>query len=504
MKFRITFILVFFSLFLATNFAYAAVIINEVKIKPTGESFIELYNSNNTAQDLTGWSIKRKTASGTEYPLVSASRMQGKSILANSYFLLANEGNYTGIITPDVAWATSYNLVNDNAIVLYNGAEIISKVGWGEVNINDCDVVCASNPDEGKSIQKTSNGWVVLNPTPKMINEDNTIVVSPPISSGGGGGPSIPATTIEIKPKIIEVPKIKTKIIAKDLAFIGIPLELEASTIGYSGEIRNYGKYYWNFGDGDSKEINANQNQKFTHTYYYEGDYEITLEYYSNYYSEVSDTINKFFVKVIPATVFISKIGDEKDFFIELSNDSLYDIDVSRWKITSSNKTFVLPKNTSIGTKSKMILSPKITNFTIEDKDSLKLSTSTGEIAFSYNPSPQINTSVAEMGKVIPETPIEREKQETLTNTNSDNNQIEKGILPTTPDQDLQNGNKNSALDLAASPMPSDTKEENTNKSYFFFGSFVVLLLVSGGVVYYIRQRKNVSKVGDDFKIIDE
>ena len=38
---------------------------------------------------------------------------------------------------------------------------------------------------------------------------------------------------------------------------------------------------------------------------------------------------------------------------------------------------------------------------------------------------------------------------------------------------------------------------------FFIFG-FVVLLGVSGGAVYYIRQGKNISKVGDDFKILDE
>ena len=121
----------------------------------------------------------------------------------------------------------------------------------------------------------------------------------------------------------------------------------------------------------------------------------------------------------------------------------MYDIDVSRWEITSSNKTFTLPKNTSIGTKSKMILSPKITNFTLEDKDSLKLLTSTGETAFSYNPSSQIGTSIMEVDKIIPETSTENEKQETLTNANKNNDQTEKGILPIDRCQDLQNENEN-------------------------------------------------------------
>ncbi len=43
-----------------------------------------------------------------------------------------------------------------------------------------------------------------------------------------------------------------------------------------------------------------------------------------------------------------------------------------------------------------------------------------------------------------------------------------------------------------------------SEESYFFWGGLVVLLIVSGGAIYFIRRRKNISKVGDNFKIIDK
>ncbi|MEI7764999.1 MAG: lamin tail domain-containing protein [bacterium] len=498
MKAKITFILVFSFLFFGFSFVHAEVIINEVQIKPVGESFIELYNSGDASVDLTGWSIKRKTTSGTEYSLVSQSRLLGKIISASSYFLLVNEGSYTGSTISDATWATSYSLANDNAITLYNGSNIVSKTGWGDININDCDITCAPNPADGQSVQKSSTSWIVAIPTPKMVNGNSSVVVPVVTSSGGVGLPIIPTTTTEVKPKVIEIPKIKTKIIAKTLAYVGIPIDLEVSTLGYSGELLRYGKYYWNFGDGDSREVNANQNIKFSHTYYYEGDYEITLEYYSNAYGDIPDTVNKFVVKVIPATISISKVGDEKDFFIELSNNSDYDIDISKWLIASFSKSFVLPKNTNFGSKSKMILSPKVTNFTVEDKKTLKLFKPTGEIAFDFS------------------TPAEIKVNPVLLKTNSNkadeasvvvekNNNIQPEIV--VPDLSLQKEIEKPNIVLAAAPILSETdqiKDKNTNKSYFFFWGFVVLLFISGGVVYYIRQGKNVSKVGDDFKIIDE
>ncbi len=257
MKIKILFILVFSFLFLGFRVAHASLIINEVQIKPAGESFIELYNNGDASIDLTGWSIKRKTASGTEYSLVSQSRFQGKTINANSYFLLANEGNYTGSIIPDVTWATSYSLANDNAVILYNGNSVVFKTGWGEVNVNDCDVACAPNPSDGQSVQKTFSGWVVSTPTPKAVNENNSnITTTQVVNDNGGVGLPVVSNQVstENKPKIVESPKIKTKIIGKTLAYVGIPFELEANTLGYSGELLRYGKYYWNFEDGDSKK----------------------------------------------------------------------------------------------------------------------------------------------------------------------------------------------------------------------------------------------------------
>ena len=516
MKIKILFILVFSFLFFGFEIVHADILINEVQINPSGASFVEIYNSGDTSQDLTGWSIKRKTASGTEYPFVSVSRLKDKIISANSYFLLANENSYTGSIVPDATWATSYNLASNNSISLYDNTNVnpISKVGWGSTN--DCDIACPLNPADGQSIQRSSNGWIIATPTPKAQNASslnsgdlgNSNSTNINTNNGGSGGSVIVSVPADVKPKVVEIPKIKTKITANVLAYVGIPFDLQASTIGFSNEIRNYGKYFWNFGDGDSKEINVSQNQKFSHTYYYEGDYDIRLEYYSNLYQDTPDTVNTFEVKVIPATVIISKVGDAKDFFIELSNDSLYDIDISNWKITSFTKNFVLPKNTTIGTKSKITLSPKITNFAIFDKDSLKLLKSTSEVAYEYNSTPiNVNNIVPSKETVAKNISTTNDiTQSTSPGGNDISKEIKGGSTPiiSSYDSNLPNNTEIKGTSFGATPVLSDEKNNNENKSYFFFWGFVVLLLVSCGAVYYIRGRKNVQEVGGDFKIIDE
>ncbi|TAL47734.1 lamin tail domain-containing protein [archaeon] len=97
--------------------------------------FIELYNPTPDTIDLTGWYIKKKNAGGNIDPLVVSNRLQGKMIYPSKYFLIANEINYTGIVTPDATWASSYNIAYDNnGIIIYNNNdEIIDQIIW--VNI---------------------------------------------------------------------------------------------------------------------------------------------------------------------------------------------------------------------------------------------------------------------------------------------------------------------------------------------------------------------------------
>ena len=97
--------------------------------------FIEFFNPTANLIDLTGWSIKKKSSTGSESTLVSASRFEGKIIPANKYFLLVNEGGYNGSVAPDIFWPKSYTLAYaNNAIIIYNAnSELVEEVGWSEI-----------------------------------------------------------------------------------------------------------------------------------------------------------------------------------------------------------------------------------------------------------------------------------------------------------------------------------------------------------------------------------
>ncbi len=481
-------IFTFFGLLLLTphSFAYAGVIFNEVQLNPTTERFIELYNSDDVPIDLTGWYIQRKTQTGTSFSsLVSNPNFTNKTIGARGYFVISRSQLPKSDIVLD-----TLTLTESNTIQIKNGEGIVvDKIGWGSAA--DCIVPCPSNPTDGNSLQLISGSWSVAVPTPGVTNEVEIVPAFTP-SSSGGGYVSPTQTTTNTSPKIVEVPAIKTKIIVKNLAFTGLPVEFKANTTGLVGEPLNYGKYFWNFGDGDSKEIYLNNTEKVIHTYFYVGEYPVSLEYYKDYYSENPDAISKIIMKVVPMAVSISKVGDVNDFFIELSNNSNYEIDISKWSITSLGKIFTLPKNTSILAKNKVILSPKITNLNFEDSKNLKLITQAGQLIFDYGAFlvAPVETKSAEIPKTVENNVL---KTESISNKNtvvSDRNIL---VSDTTPV---------SNIDISANVLKADVLNKSSiNIPMITFGC---LLLLGGGTVYFIRRRGVLSQNKDEFDILDE
>ena len=477
-------------LFFPWHSAFAEVVINEVQLVPTSARFIELYNTGNSTVDLTNWLMQRKTATADTFgSLVSSTNFQGKTIGAQGYFLISRQQLSDSDVVVENLTLTESNTIQ---IKISGASDIINKIGWGDSS--DCNAdPCPSNPGEGQSIQRTSTGsWITATPTPKAANQNlpvSSISVGTGtlISNNSNNDNSFNQTAIstETKNKTTEEPKIKTKIIAKDTVFVGTPLSFQATATGYSKEKLLYGKYFWNFGDGDSKEVRVGSTEKLTHSYLYLGDYIVNLEYYLNSYSDTPDATDAMTVTVVPADIFISKIGDTQDFFVELSNNTDYDADISNWMLTSNVKTFAFPKNTVIGSKKKMTISSVFTHFSLSDKDTLKLVTSQNKIVFDYGTSLAPATTV--QAPVLP--------KRAATPSLSRAAKLPQAVEPL--EEPLEEN-------LEASVIKSDISEDVSNNSYMPMLASGVFIAASAGAVYFIRKRKSVFSAGDDFKILDK
>lgn len=139
------------------------ILISEIQIGSTtaDDEFVELYNPNAYDVSLEGWSLKKKTKSGTEYNILSDIGKKIKpetdpedgilddsetvlSIPAGGYFLIVpryacgtsgNEKCYSGEeggLVADNYYSRQERLADNNALILYDGEIVADKVGWGE------------------------------------------------------------------------------------------------------------------------------------------------------------------------------------------------------------------------------------------------------------------------------------------------------------------------------------------------------------------------------------
>jgi len=476
-------VLVFFFSF--CHLVSASVVISEIKILPTDGRFIKLYNQDNETVDLTGWYLQRKTSTGSSFgSLVSKTNFENKSIEPGKYFLISRApADDVDIVIDDLT------LTESNAIQLKNtSGQVVDKVCWGDST--DCGAAVFPNPAEGESIL-TNHESVTIDATPDVTPSSDSSTVSDSISTssntGGGGGSSTKIASSTTTKNKVEIQKIKTQIIAKNFGFVDVPVSFQTITFGITGEQLYSGKYFLNFGDGDSREMKFPDSQLFRHTYFYPGNYLFSLSYYQNNFSNVPDATAQMNIKIVPAGISISRVGKAEDFFVELSNNTVYDADISNWILASEQKSFLIPRNTILQTKNKIMISPKLTNFSILDKDTLKLLNAEGEIIFDYS-----NPSVPDVGILQGRSPT--------SGTNS-----------TPPNPPLVRGGAQTA-DASGADISSETTSfppakggnEGGSFSSFFFLSAFVFISLSASAVYFFRRKKVLPPAGDDFQILDE
>ena len=523
--------------------AFANVVINEVRVN-NGE-FVELYNSGSTDVPLGNYYFAYYSSSRTNWnnPYRSQKFPDSSIIKKQSFYVIA-----LGQYTSQFDWQpyTSNQLSDtDGTVALWsdnptaNTSQLLDAFGWGKVslsegqpfslpasipsldsfgripdgldtnnNVTDFSLTLAT-PGATNQLDTTSSTTTTASTTSDNTdNTDNTSVVV----GGGGGVPadysgrdsvSNSSSATSIQGTQTQTQKIKTQIVAKTLNFVGLPVAFQANSFGINGEKLYFGKYFWNFGDGDSKEMTLTDPEPFNHTYYYPGDYVVSLDYYQNAYGGdiVPDATSQIDVKIIPADISISNIGDDKDFFVEIANNTDYGADISGWILQSAQKSFVFPRDTIILSKQKMTISPKITNFSVADESTLKLVDPAGNTIFDYSTpttTNAISSSVTDITTAMaPAKPIlaEQPKESTAAYMNE--------TIPPV---------KSLTASALSSNVPKNTSTRTSSpiKTTIFIVSFL-FIGAAAYAVYFIRRKKfmvndmgDSTKAGNDFEILDE
>lgn len=452
-----------------SNKALANISISEVLYSPTTKQWVEIYNDGDASVDISKYKIldSGATVNGHGFTAISG----GTSVPAHGYAIVAKN--------PDDFSSASVPVLKSPLNIKVSLDEIILRNEFGEdVSSVDIDGIAV----DGNSFQYVGGSWVSATPTPGRSNSastggndnddgndtDNADTSSTSTASTDSSGTTQSATK--------KIQKIKVQISTITVAHVGIPFGIEGTGTGIYGETLTHGRYYWNFGDGDFREVKVVNTDKFSHTYYYPGEYSLTLEYYPDSFADEPDAVAQMNIKVIEPNIIISRVGGMGDFFIEITNETSNNADLSNWVITSANRIFTLPRNTFLASKKKMIIPPHLSGFTILDKDSLKLLTSQKEIAFEFGAPTKKVSSSGTINKSV----------------NSKSQNVDKA------DSEI--------LDLSASVLGAgnSAKESGTKFSTLFFVGFAILLAGAGFAVYKIRQRDPVPAPEADFEILDE
>lgn len=361
---------------------FGNVIINEITWMGTeisaNDEWIELYNNNAEAVDLTGWILE--AVDGT--PLINLSG----SIPAGGYFLLerTNDESVPSIIADLIygndgsSWAlknTGENLnLKDNTNNVIDDLDFAS--GWS-----------AGDNTTKQTMERTATDWQTsLNSggTPKAPNSSGAVEKPEEQTAEESEAPSIPTGN---NPPVADA--------GNDIiAFIGQEIEFDGtqSTDPENDELA----YSWNMGDGKLIE-----KPNFTYKYLYPGTYLVALMVYDgrNY---VTDTIT---VKIQSAQIMINEFmpnpseKDEETEWIEIFSNSDSITDISGWQLDDGEEgssPFVFPKNTLIAPKSYLVFSRQITGIALNnDKDTVRLLLPEGIIfqEINYEKPPQGKSS---------------------------------------------------------------------------------------------------------------
>ncbi|MBU4467043.1 lamin tail domain-containing protein, partial [Patescibacteria group bacterium] len=170
------------------------ILITEIQIEGN-KDFIELYNPSEQTANLSGYQLKKKTKTGSEYSI----RLfpDGTTLLAKSYLLWAtSQDNYYQ--TVDANLFSSAYLSQDNSLVLFDkDKNIVDAAAWGENHVNPFkeNIPFSQNPRinqtigrkwvESQSYQDTDNNlndFEIQFSTPKTENKTFSDIVPPETS----------------------------------------------------------------------------------------------------------------------------------------------------------------------------------------------------------------------------------------------------------------------------------------------------------------------------------
>lgn len=406
-------ILVVIILIFSAKIAFASIEITEIMYDASGtdtnREWVEVYNSGSSSINLSEWYF---FSNNTKHSLTpdGPSNLEAGSyavITQNVQSFRTDWPDYSGIIF-DSSWS-GLNNEGDSISMKDPDLNIVSPVSY----TSDMGA-----KGDGNSLQKIGSEFKSSIPTPGAVNvlNEKTSTGSSNNDDGSSGSSSNKSSGSNKDEDLITPQPINTKIIAKNTAITRVGFDIDAKTTGHQREDLDSGKFIWSFGDGNS--IKYDRHKPFEYSYQYPGEYILSLSYYESILSAEPIAVDSIVVKVSDPELFIVKVGDSTDPFVEIKNQSGYRMVLSGWVLNSYTKSFKLPEGMAILPGKSVRLSPKVTNFNFNDVQHLFLYAPTSALVSTY---PMKTTNNVPVVKTVASNSV---TTQTSTFSNKDKNPI--------------------------------------------------------------------------------
>lgn len=309
----------------------------------SNNEWMELYNPLTDAISLEGWKI----VSQDGMPDITLS---GR-IPSGGYFLLERGSDLSlSGITADLVYGFKNNsLAND-------GERLFLKNSVGGIvdEINALSGWPAGDNESKQTMQKSSGGWITASATPKSgwigaTTSPNTSVFQPPPNSTG------------VQQSIFIYPSIKAYAGEDKVMITGSEIEFLGQAWNSKNELLEDIRFWWNFGDGSSKEGRA-----VSHIFQIPGKYMVGL-HISDGSSAASDYV---LVEAIANQLKITEVLLGESGYFKFYNPSDLILDIGGWIVESaSGRRFTIPIKTKIGPKAEIAFANSLSKLFIEERE---------------------------------------------------------------------------------------------------------------------------------------
>ena len=344
------------TLSLLPNILFAEIGFTEIMYNPdgadSGYEWVEIKNLSETKnEDLKNWKFCEGNPKTTCHTL---------KIEDNQNFLL--EANSFGIITDNRVKFLEQNSFT-GLVLQSTGFSLLNTTGE-KIELKNSDGVIVAgvkyNPDSGGADGNTlcliGDIWKDCENTAGKINK----IASNNGNNGNVESIVIPNTYMEFTDVVNGKKRIKAEIDEFSTAIAGARSSFSGRAYGLTDNEIYEAEYFWTMGDG-SKEYGKN----IFHEYSFPGEYIISLTVKVGHFTGT----HKRKIKVISPLIEFSDVDFNKNVIgiLNKSNDIL---NLGDWIIMVDGEKFIIPEDTYIQNKGKILFSNKIMGFRDFDKNS--------------------------------------------------------------------------------------------------------------------------------------